>query len=192
MLEKLIHALRTDLTVINFELSQSEREETLLSIAKLLARLELLLKCDRNALDQKTCKLDSVVESLLDELSNENRERIDYSPSELTVTGDEVALRSLIDEMIGNSLAFSEGKIYLSLHNTGGHGVIRLEDFGEGIPESIQARIAEPFSKSTHPHGGHGLGFALIWSIVQAHQGALTLITGDKQGTTLLCSLDLV
>jgi C4-dicarboxylate-specific signal transduction histidine kinase len=65
---------------------------------------------------------------------------------------------------------------------------LTVEDNGPGIPLGIQSRIFEPFVT----HGktkGIGLGMAIVWNIVKAHDGAITFDTAPDRGTTFLVRL---
>ncbi len=60
--------------------------------------------------------------------------------------------------------------------------VIELEDTGQGIPDSIQSTLFEPFVTHGKNHGT-GLGMAVVKSIVEAHGGRISFETSAK-GTT--------
>ena len=60
---------------------------------------------------------------------------------------------------------------------------IRVEDNGDGIPESIKEKIFQPFF-TTKPTGqGTGLGLSLAYDIVKAHGGELTVESREGEGT---------
>lgn len=60
---------------------------------------------------------------------------------------------------------------------------IRVEDNGDGIPESIKEKIFQPFF-TTKPTGqGTGLGLSLAYDIVKAHEGELTVVSEEGEGT---------
>ena len=60
---------------------------------------------------------------------------------------------------------------------------IRVEDNGDGIPESIREKIFQPFF-TTKPTGqGTGLGLSLAYDIVKANNGSLECKTVSGQGT---------
>lgn len=66
---------------------------------------------------------------------------------------------------------------------------IRVEDNGEGIPESIKEKIFQPFF-TTKPTGqGTGLGLSLAYDIVKAHDGALTVESREGEGTAFFIYL---
>ncbi len=65
-----------------------------------------------------------------------------------------------------------------------------VSDNGPGIPAELQERIFAPFF--TMREGGTGLGLALVQRIVQAHQGAVSVVSEPGQGTTFHVELPAV
>ena len=67
---------------------------------------------------------------------------------------------------------------------------IQVSDNGSGIPESIQAKIFQPFF-TTKPAGqGTGLGLSLAYDIItQGHGGTLTVKSQAGQGAEFIISL---
>jgi signal transduction histidine kinase len=64
--------------------------------------------------------------------------------------------------------------------------VIRLNDNGPGIPESIQDKILQPFF--TTKEEGTGLGLSIAARIVEQHGGWLDLNSKEGEGTTFILS----
>lgn len=62
--------------------------------------------------------------------------------------------------------------------------VLTVEDTGTGIPAELLHRIWEPFFTTKGPGKGTGLGLATVRTIVETHQGFLTVDTVVGQGTT--------
>jgi signal transduction histidine kinase len=61
---------------------------------------------------------------------------------------------------------------------------IAIADNGPGIPESIKAKIFQPFF-TTKPTGqGTGLGLSMSYDIVKAHDGELIVETSGAEGST--------
>ncbi|MVM40936.1 tetratricopeptide repeat protein [Spirosoma sp. HMF3257] len=67
---------------------------------------------------------------------------------------------------------------------------IRVSDNGTGIPESVKAKIFQPFF-TTKPTGeGTGLGLSLSYDIItKGHGGSLTVESQEGEGTTFVIQL---
>ena len=64
----------------------------------------------------------------------------------------------------------------------GDYAVVEVEDSGEGMSESVLARMFDPFF--TTKVGGRGLGLAAVLGIVRAHRGLVDVTSRPGQGTT--------
>ena len=70
----------------------------------------------------------------------------------------------------------------------GNHVEIRVQDNGNGIPDSIMEKIFQPFF-TTKPTGqGTGLGLSLSYDIVKSHGGELSVETSEK-GTEFIIKI---
>ncbi len=67
---------------------------------------------------------------------------------------------------------------------------LRVADNGTGIPESVKAKIFQPFF-TTKPTGeGTGLGLSLSYDIItKGHGGSLTVESQEGEGTTFIVQL---
>ncbi|HUO09464.1 MAG TPA: ATP-binding protein [Phycisphaerae bacterium] len=70
--------------------------------------------------------------------------------------------------------------------------ILTLSDNGIGIPPDIRDRIFEPFF-TTKPVGkGTGLGLSISYSLIQKHEGRITVDSTPNQGTTFQIHLPIV
>ena len=80
--------------------------------------------------------------------------------------------------------------VTVSTHLAVNRVIIRVRDNGTGIPESVKAKIFQPFF-TTKPTGeGTGLGLSLSYDIVtKGHGGTLTVESTEGEGTTFIVTL---
>jgi CheY-like chemotaxis protein len=68
---------------------------------------------------------------------------------------------------------------------TGRYVQLLVRDSGTGIPDRIRERVFEPFF-TTKPEGkGTGMGLAVVYGIVRAHGGLVSVDSSLSRGTTL-------
>lgn len=108
------------------------------------------------------------------------------------VRGDAASLEQLFQNLIGNAAKHGAagGWIGISARKAEAAGVEVIEacisDRGAGIPALEQARIFEPFfrgerARSQQIHGS-GLGLSVVWEIVKAHGGIISVRNPEGGG----------
>ncbi|WP_193771174.1 sensor histidine kinase [Candidatus Magnetaquicoccus inordinatus] len=68
---------------------------------------------------------------------------------------------------------------------------IRVDDNGSGIAPAILERIFDPFFTTKPPGKGSGLGLAVVFEIIEEHQGAILAESTPGEGTSLRIALPL-
>ena len=97
--------------------------------------------------------------------------------ADIRVLGDAVRIEQVLINLMRNACDAVEAaphkRVTVVLDREGGQAVLRIRDFGAGIPEQVAQHLFEPFF-TTKPSGqGLGLGLAISSSIVQAMNGRL-------------------
>ena len=79
--------------------------------------------------------------------------------------------------------ASNRGKVVVQTHSLAPQKLVELNviDDGPGIPEEYRHRVFDPFF--TTKDGGTGLGLSICHSIVQQHQGSVTVDSASGHGT---------
>ncbi len=112
---------------------------------------------------------------------------LDLQNSELLARGDSVQLQQVLLNLVMNAMDAmtstppAQRSILISTREEQAGTVdVRVKDQGHGIPPKVNGHLFEPFY-TTKDHG-LGLGLALCSTIIQAHQGKLTLVNGEGGG----------
>lgn len=123
--------------------------------------------------------------------------RLDFPPKFPSVEGDEVRLRQVIDNLVGNAIKYSPdgGIIEVGGHCDGDSVTLYVRDPGVGLAERDRERVFERFyrvdgalSRKTQ---GTGLGLFLAKAIVEAHGGHIGVDSQPGHGSTFYFSLPL-
>ena len=83
-----------------------------------------------------------------------------------------------------------EGKrVDASIHNEKNDVVVRIRDYGPGIPEDEIPLVKKKFYKGSSKARGSGIGLAVCDEIVEMHGGTLTLENAQGGGTLVTIRL---
>jgi len=77
-----------------------------------------------------------------------------------------------------------DGALTVAIERLGDHVEISVTDTGPGIPPEVLPEIFEPFFSTKDGASGVGLGLAVVFGIVQRHQGTIQVDTEVGRGTT--------
>ncbi len=157
------------------------------------------IEAGRLELDRTDFDLVETVESVTTLLSPQARSKglllmsyIDPTAPQI-VTGDEVRLRQVLINLVGNALKFTErGSVVVDVDTViGGQAdALRfsIRDTGIGIDPAFGDALFEPFAQAdgstTRRFGGTGLGLAISRSLVEMMGGTLAFSSQLGTGTT--------
>lgn len=104
------------------------------------------------------------------------------------VHGDSQRLVQVFVNLLSNARdATSNAKpVCVSSRQQGSQIAVEVTDAGSGIPKEMLERIFEPFVTTKDPGKGTGLGLALVYSIIEDHQGRIEVtspLEGKDYGT---------
>lgn len=80
-------------------------------------------------------------------------------------------------------------RIEASIHDEDGWVVVRIRDFGPGIPEDEIPLVKRKFYKGSSKARGSGIGLAVCDEIIQLHSGELELRNAEGGGTLVTVKL---
>ena len=100
----------------------------------------------------------------------------------LPISGDPERLRQVFCNLLDNAAKHGgEGKrIDVSIRPEEGKAVIRIRDYGHGIPDEELPFIKNKFYKGSSKARGSGIGLAVCEEIVTRHEGSLDI--GNAEG----------
>ncbi|HUE20907.1 MAG TPA: ATP-binding protein [Bryobacteraceae bacterium] len=190
------HELRSPLARLRVavELARSgqNREQHLDRIDKEAERLNSLVggllqvtrvEGDPGSLRREPVRLDRLLEELVADSSLEAQARGSdvrvAAPPPVTVQGDAELLRRAIENVIRNAIrhAPEATAVEASLEAVRGRAVLRIRDYGPGVPEEALPRIFDAFYRvetdRDRASGGAGLGLSIARRAVELHNGVI-------------------
>ena len=144
----------------------------------------------------RTVRPDRLVEQVL-EVAGPARPKAVHTETGLAcgeqeVLGDETQLFQMLLNLVLNAfeaLADQGGTVRVSTAVQGSHVTLRVADNGPGIPDEARDKIFDPFFTTKGSGKGIGLGLAIVYQIVEAHGGVISMESAAGQGTAFTVSL---
>lgn len=116
-------------------------------------------------------------------------------PTAAMVLGDEIALRTLVRNLLDNAVRYTDpgGHIHLGIRTEPGTAdgdwiVLSVRDDGVGIPQAEQKRVFERFYRvdkaRSRETGGTGLGLSIVRHVAERHGGRVEVASTFGVGST--------
>ncbi|MTH53125.1 PAS domain S-box protein [Bacillus mangrovi] len=107
-----------------------------------------------------------------------------HEREEAILHGDPNQLKQVFINLIKNAIDAmpNGGKVIISSFFEEEEVIIKVQDEGEGIPESVLTKMGDPFF--TTKEKGTGLGLMITYNIIENHSGKVSLISEPGTGTT--------
>jgi two-component system sensor histidine kinase KdpD len=198
LLSSVSHDLRTPLAAITGaatalrvdrgRLDPALRTELLETVCDEAGRMDRLigdlldmvrLEAGRISLRREWVPLEEIVGSALHRLEPrlEGRDLAVDLPADLPlVLVDPVLFEHLLHNLVENALKHTSGPVEVSAMAAEGHVVIDVADRGPGIPPGAEQKVFERFYRGPAARGpGMGLGLSICRSIVQIHDGSISV-----------------
>lgn len=137
--------------------------------------------------------VESIVSSVVDFVNDKGINIIfDTDLEEKIIAVDRDKLERILLNLISNAIKFTDsgGTIYVTISTTSENTFISVKDTGIGIDEASQLRIFDRFtqvdeslSRNTE---GSGIGLALVKSLMQLHNGDVSLNSSPGNGSDFI------
>lgn len=193
------HELRTPLMVLRGEIdglqdgvrpvdakALASLSEEVRRLTKLVDDLHLVSVADLKGLPTRLEKLDlgPLVRRAVERFGERAAARgltlsLEAPDKPLVIDGDEDRLAQLLDNLLENSLRYTDapGRVQLVLAAEGSTVRLTVQDTKPGVPREACARLFEPLQRADEARsrlaGGSGLGLAICRAIARAHRAAI-------------------
>ncbi|MGB5061698.1 MAG: HAMP domain-containing sensor histidine kinase, partial [Candidatus Promineifilaceae bacterium] len=164
----------------------------LLEIGKLQSGTPVLL--ERSAFDLALLVKISA-ESLETQALEKNISLNDESvPTPVEITGDEKKIQRIVLNLISNAIKYTPdgGQVFIGTRVDGQYAEVSVRDTGYGIPADELPFIFDRYSRVKKHQSiaiGTGLGLAIVKSLVEAHQGEISVESEEGVGSTFIVRL---
>jgi signal transduction histidine kinase len=177
---------------------QAERMQDLISNVLDLAQLET----GRALVTERRSINDLVRDAVLDFVLRASSKDItlNFTPcrNDPQIPIDSSQLRRALDNLISNAIKYTpaDGQVRVRVDSTDTAVLIHVQDTGIGIPQDDIDHIFDPFYRiSDKQHlsvEGTGLGLAITRSIVEQHNGSISVTSESGTGTEFTVSLPIM
>ena len=121
--------------------------------------------------------------------------------SGMVIDGVPALLHSAIENVVRNAVSYTAPKTAVVVNvergpQSEGQVLVRVRDYGPGVPENMLSRVFEPFVRveddRARNRGGHGLGLAIAERAVRLHGGVILARNEPDGGLTVSIQLPLL
>jgi heavy metal sensor kinase len=171
-------------------------------LSRLADDLLELARADAERLDLDLAEVDvapvvAEVEAELASSADERRVALKAEvPEGLSVIADELRLRRVLANLVGNAIQYSRpegGTVLVTAGDGGGDAWIEVRDDGIGLEPQAREHVFDRFWRAdaarTIRRTGTGLGLAICREIVRAHGGRIDVESAPGRGSTFRVTL---
>jgi signal transduction histidine kinase len=135
------------------------------------------------------CFISDIVNTTIGTIIFPERIKLKISQSDIPIECDPTKIEAVIRNLLLNAIQAipGEGKISLRIIEKHGHVLIEVENSGPGIPESVVPKIFDPLF--TTKQQGTGLGLPICKTIVEKHEGNISVKTTENRGSVFCIEL---
>lgn len=136
-----------------------------------------------------------MLSEIMDELSENVRNRFHISGEVIEGYWDESHLRRAIENLVGNAVKYSTAESTITMHakSWSDNLILTIHSSGQVIPPDEKEDIFQVFRRAHDPTArpGWGLGLPLVRSVAEAHGGSIVVDSSEAGGTTFTLNLPL-
>jgi heavy metal sensor kinase len=162
--------------------------ESLLQLARLDAGQEVL---QREVVELSALVQDCV--KLVRPLAATRKLHISCELSRAETYCDATRIAQVVTNLLTNAITYNNdgGEIRVVTRAENGKSILTVADTGQGIKETDVPRVFERFYRAdkSRTGGNTGLGLAISKAIIDAHGGAITVVSTENMGTTFTIRL---
>jgi signal transduction histidine kinase len=141
-----------------------------------------------------TFDLGIAVATTISQHEHEDIPRITFAPSEkVRVRGDPDRIAQILGNLLNNALKYSSrgSPIDVSMSVVGREAIIRVKDYGLGIPADESNRLFTPFFRTSRTQDlpGTGLGLHISKRLAEQHGGRVWLESSTDAGSVFALAL---
>ncbi len=118
------------------------------------------------------------------------------SPNNINACIDETLMRYILSNLLSNAIKYSPqgGTINVELNCKDETVILRIQDWGIGIPQENQAQLFQPFYRASNARKiqGTGVGLSIVKQCVDLHGGQIAVESELGVGTTFTVTLPVV
>ena len=161
--------------------------------------LLLLSRADQRSFTRDHVDLSLIAEEATETLlpfAEKHGVTIETSGDMAAISGSHALLLQMTTNLVHNAIVHNlpeQGTVWVTTSIQPRTAVLTVENTGETLAPQLVSRLVEPFQRGTErirtDHAGVGLGLAIVKSIIQAHDGTLTLAPRPAGGLRVTVQL---
>jgi signal transduction histidine kinase len=160
-----------------------------------MARMEMGIELDLEDVDINQL-LTAIEDEFRPQAAMKNHQlKLDLIAGSLMVRGDLKRLQQVARNLVGNAIKYTPdgGVVTISSQVENGEVRVAIKDTGIGIPAEALPNLFQKFYRvrceQTENIEGNGLGLAIVKSIVERHNGSISVISAPGKGSTFLVTI---
>lgn len=173
--------------------------KSLLEIVNNILEIEQLESGTPIILERENFDLTRLIGNVVESIESQSIEKniqvqCEFNVKPLFINGDKQKLQRVIINLVSNAIKYTPDHGFVTIEATmNGHDVVvDIKDTGYGIPAEDLPYIFERFRRVTQHKDkavGTGLGLAIVKSLVEAHEGEITVTSEEGVGSTFTIRL---